>query len=159
MKKKLFIIAIAFILSITPVVMATKIAYAAPILSGVLDCNTGPLIDKPRIDSSGNPVMVDGKQVIDKVYQNPCDFKAAIKLVDSVINLLLFIVAAPLLALILCYAGFILITSGGSSEARTKAKKIIKNVIIGYVIALAAWLIVHAIFKTIGYTGYTGLSS
>ncbi len=90
-------------------------------------------------------------------YAQPCDFNALIQLINNVIHFLLFVIATPLVALIICYAGFLFLTSGGSAETRNKAKKILKNVIIGYIIGLAAWLIVNTIVKTLGFTGNTFL--
>ena len=90
-------------------------------------------------------------------YAQPCDFNALLQLINNVIHFLLFIIATPLVALIICYAGFLFLTSGGSTETRTKAKKILKNVIIGYIVGLAAWLIVNTIVKTLGFTGNTFL--
>ncbi|MDE2031286.1 MAG: hypothetical protein KGI58_03465 [Patescibacteria group bacterium] len=90
---------------------------------------------------------------ITKSINNPCDFTYLMTLANNVINFLLFIVATPLVAMILCYAGFLLLTSGGSSENVTKAKHIIMNVVIGYIIALAAWLIIHTILSALGFNG------
>lgn len=87
----------------------------------------------------------------------PCDFNYAIELINNVINFLLIDLASPLAAIALCYAGGLLLFSGGSSEKLTKAKAIIKNVVIGYVVALAAWLIVKTIFVTLGFKGETFL--
>ncbi|MES2930897.1 MAG: pilin [Patescibacteria group bacterium] len=82
-----------------------------------------------------------------------CGFNELMGLANKVISFLLFTIATPLVALIVCYAGFLLLTSGGSSEKLTKAKHIFKNVLIGYIVALAAWLIIHTIVKTLGFTG------
>lgn len=84
------------------------------------------------------------------LVNNPCDFNALMTLVNNVIQFLLFYLATPLAAIAFSYAGFLLITSGGSEEKLGTAKKIIKNVLIGYVIALAAWLIVNTILTTLG---------
>ncbi|MEK7586154.1 MAG: pilin [Patescibacteria group bacterium] len=146
MNKKYIILSIAFIIIFTP--FAITHADIGP------DCNTGELVDGgPLYNSKGEPVIVDGKPVLERVYKNPCDFDALMGLINRIINFLLFVIATPLAAIIFCYAGFLLLTSGGSSESKTKAKKIIKNLLIGYVIALAAWLIVHTILTTLGYKG------
>jgi len=91
--------------------------------------------------------------IIDKInggFTNPCDFNYFMILLNSIINFLLFVIATPLAAMIICYAGWLYLSSGGSSENISKAKKILLNLVIGYVIALAALLIVKTILKTLG---------
>ncbi len=90
---------------------------------------------------------------IDKVtmaYKNPCDFDYFMQLINRVIKFLLFVIAAPLLGLIIIYIAYLFLTSGGSSENLTKAKHILMNAVIGYVIALAAWLIINTILNALG---------
>lgn len=92
-----------------------------------------------------------GKDTEIKTIQNPCDFDDLMQLINNVINFLLFTIATPLLAIILCYAGFLLLTSGGSSERMKKVKVIFLNVVIGYIIALIAWLLIKTILITVGF--------
>lgn len=92
-------------------------------------------------------------------FSDPCDFAFVIALINKVISFVLFTLATPLFALILVYAGWLYLSDQGSSENKTKAKKMLKNALIGYVIALAAWLIVKAILWAVGYQGTTYLSS
>lgn len=105
-----------------------------------------------------SPVMVlgaglvpDCNVVVDGVMTKPCDFNSLMTLINTVINFLLITLATPLFALILIYVGWLYLSAGGSSENVTKAKKILKNALIGYVIALAAWLIVKTILVTLGF--------
>ncbi len=151
--KKIFILVTAIILATTPVIGA-RVAYAAnPI---VPDCNTGELTLK--LDEKGQQ-MIDSKgdKTGEMTFKNPCDFDYVITLINNIITFLLFYLAGPLAAIAICYAGGQLIFSGGSSEKITKAKKIIKNVVVGYIIALAAWLIIKTIFTTLGFKGETFL--
>ncbi len=133
MKRKLFGFIIAFVIIFAPYL----IVHAAGL---VPDC--GKIITES-----------DGRRTITE----QCNFNSFIELINNVIDFLLFKIAAPLAALALCIAGAQLLFSGGSSEKVTKAKKIIKNVIIGYIIALAAWLIIKTIFVTLGFKGETFL--
>jgi hypothetical protein len=103
------------------------------------DCGT----IESTVDSNGNTIKA--------IKQ--CDFNSLMELINKVIDFLLFYLATPLAALAFCYAGFIMITAGGSSEKVTKAKTIIKNVVFGYILALAAWLIIKTIMTTLGYNG------
>ncbi|MFA6301173.1 MAG: pilin [Candidatus Paceibacterota bacterium] len=81
----------------------------------------------------------------------PCNFSALLQLVNSVIDYLLLL-AMPIAAIMFAYAGFLLVTAGGESAgAKTKAKSIFINAVFGFIIALAAWLIVKLILTTLGF--------
>ena len=80
-----------------------------------------------------------------------CNFDAFILLFSNVINFLLFDVAIPLSALVFAYAGWLYLSSGLKPDQRTKAKGIFGKVLLGIVIALAAWLIVKAIMVGLGF--------
>ncbi|MEI6660333.1 MAG: pilin [bacterium] len=80
----------------------------------------------------------------------PCDFNQLITLINNVIRFLLFVIATPLAALCIAWAGILMI-SPGSEEKATKAKHIVTNLVIGYIIALAAWLIVTTILSSLGF--------
>lgn len=81
-------------------------------------------------------------------YKVPCDFNYFMKLINNIIKFLLFVIAAPFLALIIMYVGYLYLTSGGSNQTE-KAKQILFRVVIGYVIALGAWLIVSTIISNL----------
>jgi hypothetical protein len=53
----------------------------------------------------------------------PCSWNDLISLINNVLNFILFKLAIPIGAIMFCYAGFLLITSGGDTEARGTAKK------------------------------------
>jgi hypothetical protein len=92
--------------------------------------------------------MVDGAK---GGFSDPCDFDVLLAFVNKIINFLLVVMATPLFALILVYVGWLYLSDMGSAENIGKAKKILKNVVIGYIIALAAWLIVKTILSTLGF--------
>ncbi len=81
---------------------------------------------------------------------NPCGFNQFIALINNVIKYILLLVI-PICAIMFAYAGFLLVTSGGEASARTKAKSIFTNALIGLVIAFAAWLIIKLILTILGY--------
>ncbi|MES3032097.1 MAG: pilin [Patescibacteria group bacterium] len=91
----------------------------------------------------------DDKGVIAK----PCDFNAFMKLINTVIHFVLFSLAIPIAAIMFFYAGFLMVTSGGSAEAKSKAKNIFSNAVYGLVIAAGAWLIIRTILSILGYNG------
>lgn len=90
---------------------------------------------------------------ITKTINRPCDFGALLELVNNVINFLLFVIATPLVALILVYVGWLYLSDGGSDSNIKKAKGILPNVVWGYVIGLAAWLIIKTILSVLGFKG------
>mgnify|MGYP001567344727 FL=1 len=82
-----------------------------------------------------------------------CDFNGLMTLIDNVTQFALFKLALPISAIMFFYAGFKLVTSGGSTEARTKAKSIFTSTVFGFIIALTAWLVVKTILLILGYQG------
>lgn len=82
-------------------------------------------------------------------FSNPCDFKYFMDLLNSIIKFLLFAIATPMIALIVMYTGYLYLTAGGSAGQTEKAKHILFNVVVGYIIALAAWLIVNTIVTSL----------
>jgi hypothetical protein len=94
-------------------------------------CNVGP-IDQ----ATGN-------------YATPCDFNFFMLLVNNVIKYLLFVIATPLIALIIMYTAYLYLTAGGNSGQVEKVKHIFFNAVVGYVIALGAWLIINTIITSL----------
>ena len=109
-----------------------------PALSFALE-PTGPLVpcdNTVSVDSNGNALTnSDGTPKID----HPCGFNALMALVNNVINFILFYMAIPIAAIMMAYAGLVLVTAGGEAAgARTKAKGIFFNAVLGLVIATGA---------------------
>jgi hypothetical protein len=82
-----------------------------------------------------------------------CDWNGFMSLINTVIHFLLFDMAIPLAAIMFAYAGFELVSSGGSTEKRGIAKKVFTSAVIGLIIAVAAWLIVSTVLSILGYDG------
>ena len=89
----------------------------------------------------------------DNSEANPCDFAQFMILINNIIDFIFKFLALPIAAIMFAYAGFTLVTSGGSPESKTKAKNIFTNVVIGLIIALGAWLIIKTILSLVGYSG------
>jgi len=106
-----------------------------------------------NVGNSGLVPKCNTGELIDGEYANPCDFNYLMRLINNVIDFLLFTIATPLAALVFAYAGFLLITAGGDPAKSTKAKTMMKNLLIGYLIALAAWLIINTILMGLGFDG------
>ena len=89
----------------------------------------------------------------DNSTAHPCNFNALMELINTVIKFLLFDLALPIAAIMCAYAGFKLVISAGNSEERTSAKKIFTSAILGFIIAIAAWLIIETVLSILGYKG------
>jgi len=90
----------------------------------------------------------------DNSAAHPCDWTALMSLVNNIINFIIYYMAIPIAAIMFAYAGFLLITAGGEAAgARTKAKSIFTNAIIGLVLAVACWLIIKLVLNIVGYSG------
>ncbi len=88
---------------------------------------------------------------------NPCKFEHIFTLIKTVMDFIFKNIVLPLSAIMFAYAGFLLVTSGGETSKKEKAKKIFTNVAIGLIIVVAAWLIVNTVLSIVGYTGMTFL--
>jgi hypothetical protein len=82
-----------------------------------------------------------------------CGWNELMTLVNTVVNYILFFLVIPIAAIMFAAAGIMLLTSGGDPSKKTKAKDLFLGVVLGLVIAAAAWLIVHTVSSILGYTG------
>ncbi|MFA6324937.1 MAG: pilin [Candidatus Paceibacterota bacterium] len=73
------------------------------------------------------------------------------KLINNIVDFILFRMAIPIAAIMFAYAGILLLTAGGDTNKAKKAKTIFLNVALGIVIAAAAWLIINTILTILGY--------
>lgn len=87
--------------------------------------------------------VVNGKLV-------ECNFTDFMILINTIIDFALFKISIPLAAIMFAYAGFSMITAQGS-EGKTKAKNIFSSVVIGLIVAAAAWIIVKTLLSILGY--------
>lgn len=85
-----------------------------------------------------------------------CQMCYVVELVNRVISWLVLILGT-IAAIIIVYAGFKLVTSGGNRHAKEDAKSMISNMIIGYVIVLAGWLLIDTGMRTLLLDGETRL--
>ena len=86
--------------------------------------------------------------------ENNCDFNALMAMVHKLINFIFVVLAIPICALMFAYAGFLMVSAGGeSAHAKTQAKEIFFNTVIGMILIGASWLIVHFILYILGYDG------
>lgn len=103
------------------------------------DCNNDGVIKDYDTNNNGK---IDPFENIEE-----CSFGKVVSATQSIINFLIYFLAAPIAALMFLYAGFLLLTNRGNESQVTKAKSIFASVFIGLVVALAAWLIVTFILN------------
>jgi hypothetical protein len=94
--------------------------------------------DKTQTDKDMGLIPCDGST------SNPCKFKHLLELVDNFLQWIIYL-TIPLAAIAFAYIGWLYLKSQGSEEARTNAKHIFMNVVIGILFVLGAWLIVNTI--------------
>ena len=117
--------------------------------------NTSPgTIVNTITTGGGTPPSVGSLVSCGRTGQPACTFADVIKFIQNLINFLIFVLAPVIFALVLLWAGVLMLTSGGSTEKFTKARGMIFKAVIGLLIALAAWLIVQAILVGMGYSVY-----
>ena len=80
-----------------------------------------------------------------------CGFQDFMKLINRVIGFIFKYLALPIAAIMFAYAGVLLVTSAGSTEARGRAKHIFWDAVVGLVMAAAAWVIVKTLLSILGY--------
>ena len=109
------------------------------------------------------PVMVDAAgiptQIVPKTYNcdqaGGCDSICAIvELAQNVLNFGIFF-AVVISAFLFAYAGWNMLTAGGSAEVYQKGKRVFGNVLIGLIIILAGWIIIDTLMKTFTGSGLT----
>lgn len=89
-------------------------------------------------------------------FTDPCGFNQLVILANNIIRFLI-IIGASLASIAFAYAGWLYITSGGDTGKISQAKDIFRKIVIGFVMMLAAWLIISLIIGMLGYTAPTGL--
>lgn len=82
-----------------------------------------------------------------------CDFDMLIVMINRVVDFLILFIGFPIAAVVIAWAGVLLLTSGGSTGAIEKAKTMFGHVVVGLILALLAWGIIKIILVTLGYQG------
>ncbi|OHA58537.1 MAG: hypothetical protein A2571_02055 [Candidatus Vogelbacteria bacterium RIFOXYD1_FULL_44_32] len=77
--------------------------------------------------------------------EDNCNFDNLKQLVNIVIEFVIFELAMPIAVIAIMYAGFLFVFHGDQSGERQKAISIFKNMGIGLVLMLAAYIIVKAV--------------
>lgn len=78
----------------------------------------------------------------------PCKFEHFMQLISNVLNFLILL-SIPLGTLAFAWAGWLMLMSEGNPSKKEDAKEIFKNVGIGLILMLTAWLIVNTIMSAL----------
>ena len=80
---------------------------------------------------------------------NPCSVCSIFTLSQRILNFIYWDISAPIAALMLMWAGFLLVGGAvnGNTGSYEKGKKIMKNTFIGIAIVFCAWLAIDTIIK------------
>ncbi len=131
-----------------------------PDLNNPGQCIRGPIADASNPGAgatapSGNGILAplvpcDGVKVPSNTDANfrECDFNMLITLAQNIINFLL-VFSTAIAASCFFFAGYLYLTAGGNIGQVTRAHHIFKNVAVGLIIALAAWLIVNTVLTAL----------
>lgn len=76
-----------------------------------------------------------------------CDYNDLLIQIKTLINFAFTYLVIPLMIFLVLKAGFTYLTSGGDSSAHKKARTTFTNAVIGFLIALCAWLIVKVLIE------------
>jgi len=96
-------------------------------------------------------ITVTGEGTLIPCGQNgdTCTFTDFAELIQRIISFLAFYIAAPLATLAIMYAGFKYLTSMDKPGPREEAKKILWDVLWGFIFVLGAWLIIDTILDVL----------
>jgi hypothetical protein len=97
-------------------------------------------------DGKDKSLVRCGNTVVNGVLKNPCDFTDFVALIERIINWIISI-AGIIFTISAVYGGFLYMTSGTSLGDKEKAKKILSNTLLGFVLILCSWLIVFTLLK------------
>lgn len=78
-----------------------------------------------------------------------CNFAKFVELINKIINFLITAIALPVSAILFAWAGFLYLTAAGNEGQIGKAHGIFKNVFVGLILTLAAWLIINLVIVTL----------
>ena len=95
------------------------------------------------------PAATFAAGIVPSCNNGPCGYTDLITMANNIISFLVLDISVPIATIAFVYAGFLYITSGGNEGQISKAHEIFKKVLIGFIIAASAWLLVHMILTTL----------
>lgn len=86
-------------------------------------------------------------------FKDPCDFNMVIAMINHALEYFTKYLVTPLFAILIVYSGILYISSVSSPKNKEKAKTILTNSLLGYLLVLASWLIINTILKALEFSG------
>ena len=126
--------------------MTKKTRKARTIFIKILSFSILAVMSLPVLTHAEGLVICNG---VDDAGNATCGFKELMLMIPKVTNFIFYYLATPFFAVIFAYAGVTLLFSGGNAEAASKAKGMLLNAVIGFLIALCAWIIIKFIMTTL----------
>ena len=84
--------------------------------------------------------------------QKECTYVDFVVLANNVIDFVFTVLILPLVAIGVLAAGITILLSGGSESQIKKGRDMLWNLLIGFLIAATAWLIINTILEAIART-------
>jgi hypothetical protein len=116
------------------VTLISKVSYAAP---------STPESDY-LVSACGQELNSSGD------FVRPCNLNEFMLLIRKIIRFVVFSLTLPIAAIGFAVAGGMYITSAVSSK-KSDAKRVLLYIVYGLLIVIAAWLIIEAIYRGLGY--------
>lgn len=136
---KALLVSLAFLSLMGPTVALAQGVLSPETGAGTYD-NTGGQVDS----YTGNSGIV--------ICQENCGWNDLIILVNRIVNWLVAFLSV-VAVIVMVVAGFKMVTSGGDVAAWSSAKSMFTNVVIGFILVLAAWLIVDTVLSMLTTCG------
>ncbi len=78
----------------------------------------------------------------------PCTFNKLVEMINNILRLFL-ILSASIMTVTFAWAGAIILLHPGNAAERTKALGMFKKTIIGMLIVLCSWLVIHTVITAL----------
>lgn len=88
--------------------------------------------------------LVPCGQASDLLTATNCNLCSFAELIRNIVNFLMML-SVPIVALLFCVAGWDFFTAGGNTSKIEHGKRIFSSALIGFIIAIASWLIIQTI--------------
>jgi hypothetical protein len=135
----------AILIALTVVALAgPSVAFAQGVVSPETGAGTYDNTGGQRDSYTGNSGIV--------ICQENCGWDDLIILVNRIVNWLVAFLSV-IAVIVMVVAGFKMVTSGGNTSAWESAKSMFTNVVIGFILVLAAWLIVDTVLSLLTSCG------
>lgn len=79
----------------------------------------------------------------------PAGFGMLMEVINNIISFALTVVIVFVAPLMIAYSGFLFVVNPVNSSGKEEAKSVLKNTVVGIVVALASWMIVDAIMAVL----------